>query len=183
MILKKFTSTIVLIALAGMTLVACGEIPSSYQAEYQDKAQGVTFDLTGSAGELTLPGGRKIKSDQEDLKFEDVLAGTSGLYLQKNAVNSDILDVYWLIPNKTTKVEKDGFVWYQAEALFTFIDKNNDSKVSALDMEHCTDGLLMLNVQTKQVQMGCPAGAKVYHLVKTKSLAPKPYSNDDRETP
>ncbi len=172
----KFVKVMMAVAVA-LVAVGCGKIPSAYQGEFVDAASGVKLKLGGSDGELVFADGRKLEAKADDHKFENIKEGKPGIFLGQNTRNGNLVDIFWLNPNLTTRQEVEGFVWYTSEVLYTIVDSKREDKVPSVQFFHCTDGQVMLDMTTQQMQMGCPAGPKVYTFVRGGEEKPKNPSN------
>ena len=78
-------------------------------------------------------------------------------------------NVYWLNPNAASKQVVEGFVWYQSEVIYTIMDAKREDKAPGFQLVHCRDGMVMLDMASKRMQLGCPAGPVNYNLVRLQS--------------
>lgn len=154
---------------------ACGLIPSSYQGEFRDDAAGVTLTLSSQKGILTQSNGEIIEAKAQSLKFEKLLKAETGIYIIKNAIDKNLLEVYWIQPHELPRKEEGGLTWFRGEVYLTFFDIEKTSLAMQLKentneiiLTHCSEGRVMLDTIQKRWQVGCPAGAKVYQLLRTK---------------
>lgn len=163
----KFVKILLLTVIATGS-VACGKIPAAYQGVFVDQAQGVKITLTGSGGSIeTNSDGRKFEAKAEEYTFDNLMAGKAALYVGVNPSNQNMSDVWWINPDLATKQSVEGFVWFQTEAIYTLLDTKREDKVPSVQFFHCRDGVMMLDVATKRVQIGCPAGPRYYNLVRS----------------
>lgn len=153
--------------LLALALSACGKIPSAYQGKYLDAATGTKLSLEGNAGLLNLNSGRQVKGDATALEFQALVEGKPGIYLRSMSEDKNSIEVFFLFPRKETRKEEAGFVWLQAELLYSRMNANQKDKVQQLKMIHCEDGLLMLDMPSKTWNGGCPTGATQYDFVRS----------------
>lgn len=163
-------SKLLLLCAVVLTTVACGKIPEAYRGTFEDRDQGVKLTLGGGEGTLeSTRDGRKLEAKAEDLTFEGLTEGKPGIYVSTNPSNERMMDVYWVNPNLPTKQAVEGFVWYQSEVIYTIMDAKREEKVPNIQLIHCRDGMVMLDLATKRMQLGCPAGPVNYNAVRTES--------------
>jgi hypothetical protein len=161
-------SKLVLLCAVVLTTVACGKIPSAYQGTFVDQEHGVKITLGSSDGTIeTSADGRKFEAKAEEYSFDVLVEGKAALYVGVNPANQNMSDVYWINPNMATKQSVEGFTWYQTEVIYTILDTKREDKVPSIQFFHCRDGMMMLDMATKRVQLGCPAGPKNYNVVRT----------------
>ena len=151
-----------------LSTAACGKIPSAYQGDFADSAQGAKLTLGGDSGKLTTSDGRELEAKADDLTFDKLQEGSTGIYLSKNSANDQLTDVYWIAPNMATKQTGGGLVWFTSEVIYTIMDAKRSDKVPNIEFFHCKDGMVILDSNTKRFQLGCPAGPVRYNMVRTK---------------
>lgn len=157
-----------LIGVVVLSTVACGKIPSAYQGDFVDAAQGAKVSLGGDSGTLSTSDGRALEAKANDLNFDNLQEGKVGIYLSQNSANGNLTDVYWIAPNMATKQEAAGLVWFSSEVMYTIMDSKREDKVASIEFFHCKDGMVMLDTSTKRFQLGCPAGPLHYNMVRAK---------------
>lgn len=159
----KVTLSGILLAAA---LSACGKVPEGYQGKYQDTATGAKLTLESTSGAINLSSGREIKGDFSKLEFDGLIEGKPGIYLRTLSTDDKMNEVFFLFPRKETRKEEAGFVWLNAEILYSRMSADQKEKVQQLKMIHCEDGVLMLDLPTKTWNGGCPTGATQYDFVR-----------------
>lgn len=159
-------SKVLLLAAVVLSTVACGKIPEAYRGKFQDTEKGATMELEASAGKLTLANGRVLEAKADDLSFDALAEGKSGIYVSANPADGRMMDVYWVNTNMATKQEVEGFVWYQSEVIYTLMDSKAKDKVPSIGFFHCTDGMVMLDRGAKRLQVGCPASPVTYRMIR-----------------
>lgn len=156
--------------LASMTMVGCGVVPSSYRGYYDDKQAGVSLELRAQGGVFKkwINGvAQETKADAKDLSFEKLMAAESGLYISTAALYANLTEVYWVQADASTRQEAADLVWFNAEVFFTRIDAQSKDKAQQITLEHCAQGTVMLDVQTKRWQVGCSAGQDEFRFLRT----------------
>ncbi len=164
---KLFRNGLLLTVLAFM-LSACGGIPAAYQGEFRDDALGASMKLSGSEGIFTESDGLAIKTPAIALSFEALMKGKPGIYLRKNPVRQDLIDVYWIQPRFTERQEAGGLVWYPSEVYYTLVSKTQKQKVPSIKMIFSEEGMVTLEPGTKSWQVGWPAQPVEYNLRRLK---------------
>jgi len=162
----SLNNLILVVALA--VLSACGGVPSAYQGEFRDDALGATLKLSGSSGTFSDPTGVAITTPAMALAFEALAKGKPGIYLRKNPVRKDLIDIYWIQPRFSEKQEAGGLLWYPGDVYYTLVSVGQKGKVSELKMLHATDGLVTLEPSTKSWQVGWPASPTQFNFRRTK---------------
>lgn len=163
---KLILNALILAVAAGLS--ACGKnIPSSYQGYFEDKAQGAKLSLDVAKGEVILKDGRKITATINDLKFDDLAGGKAGIYLRSVDNDPERSEVFWIMPNKSTRQEQSGYVWMEAELLYTRLNFKNSKNVKTITMTHCTNGQLNLDLVSKIWMEGCGTDEVEYRFVRS----------------
>jgi hypothetical protein len=151
---------------AVMMLAACGQVPGAFKGTYEDKEKGAKLELQQSEWKLTTADGRVLQAKVEALDVESLKAGKDGVYVLENPTNKTLLDVFFAHPNVSSKQEASGLIWYESELAYTLIDKDQKEPAAAIDFFHCLKGLATIDSVTSRWELGCPAGATTYHLVR-----------------
>jgi len=149
-----------------VSLTNCGLVPSEYRGKYSDPQSGTTLVFNGSSGEFVGSRGKKFEMDMHEIDFKRVAQGNPGIFVTTPKEDENAMDVYWVIPNATSKKSAEGFIWFEAEVLYTQLNTKIEKEAQALKLFHCTDGTVMLDVPTERWQIGCPAGPSYYHMVR-----------------
>ncbi|MGZ3698239.1 MAG: hypothetical protein ACXWPM_02355 [Bdellovibrionota bacterium] len=160
-------SKILFVAAMLIGSMSCGKIPSAYRGNFVDKASGVSLNLTSKDGTLTFADGRKLQAKADDLNFEALSLGKVGIFVRENSQDKDLTDVYWLNPNIASKQNQYGFVWYQSEVIYTIMDSKQKGKISSIQFVQCAEGEVMVDLNSKAIQLGCPAGSPSFDAVRT----------------
>lgn len=155
------------LVLIATILAACNGLPSAYQGNYKDKANGVNLTLNSGSAEISFKNGRKIKSDAEEMSFEALYEGKTGIFSTSRGRDKGLVHIYYVRPIRGTAHTESNFMWYNAEIIYTQADPNRERAVSSIQVIHCTEGNVMLDLPSKRVMLGCGAGAAVYNMKKT----------------
>jgi hypothetical protein len=166
--MEKLFSKLLGLGVLALLLGACGGIPAAYQGQFQDESLGAQLKLGGAEGTFTEPSGMIIKTPAMALSFEALMKGKPGIYLRKNPMREDLIDIYWVQPQFSSKQEAGGLVWYPAEVYYTLVSKNQKEKVSSIKMVHSETGMITLEPATKSWQVGWPASPVEYNLRRIK---------------
>jgi hypothetical protein len=158
-------SLLVIIAVSFLS-VACGKVPSSYIGGFADPEKGATLKIEQNDWTFS-GGGRSLVSKSQDLKFEEIVQGKAGVYIQKNSLNDKILEVYWMNPNLASRFDGAGKVFFTGELIYTQLSSEAKDKVNEINLFHCaTGGQLELDTATQRILMGCPAGPTTYRMLR-----------------
>lgn len=147
-------------------LSSCGKIPEAYRGNFVDKASGTQLSLESGAGTLTDVSGHVLKHDADSLDVKDLEKGKAGLYTRSPGDGSPLdkddkeVEVFWIVPNATTKIEDHGFVSFQAEVLYTRMRTDLKDKVQSFKMLHCMDGMILIDLPSKTWNGGCPGSSQ-----------------------
>ncbi len=152
-------------------LTACGEVvPEAYRGEFVDAASGAKLQMNAESGVYQETSGRIVKARTHEISFEELRKGASGVFMRDNPTNAQILEVYWVSPDLTTKQEAGGIESYQAEVFFFRMEKSKQTKIDLLNTVHSREGIISLDVPTSQWQIGWPAGSS---LLEFRRVQPK----------
>lgn len=156
------------VALAAVALAfsSCGKIPEGYRGKFRDTATGTQVTLNMASGALAFPSGRLIESDASDADFEDLLESKPGIYVRPHAEKPDLVEVFWFNPKPQTRKEESGFVWLEAEVLYSRMNSKDEDKVQQFKMIHCENGMVLLDLPSKTWNGGCPADPIEYDFVR-----------------
>lgn len=152
-----------------LALCSCGKIPSAYRGTFIDQASGTQIVLESSSGTLTEADGRQIKSDANDLQFDALNQAKAGIYLRNTQDNPHETEVFWLVPNASTRQDNASFSWMDSEIIYTRMNSDAKDPVQSFQIQHCKDGTLMLDMLTKTWNGGCPPTAPVLNVVRVKN--------------
>jgi len=108
------------------------------------------------------------ESKAEDKSYDAMAEGKAGIFVSTNPSNERMTDVFWVNPNLASKQAVEGFVWYQSEVIYTVMDAKREEKVPSIQLIHCRDGMVMLDIASKRMQLGCPAGPVNYNAIRVK---------------
>ena len=161
---KMTVVNLILGAAVILLTTACGKIPKGYQGDFVDAASGATLKLESNEGTLKTADGRELKGKAEDQDFGALLEGKPAIYL--SSLQGNNVDVFWLVPNMSTRQEAAGYVWYTSEVIYTQMNAKQDSQVPSISFFRCTDGHVMLDKSTKEMTLGCPAGPQIMNMVR-----------------
>jgi len=161
----KFINLMTVLALCTGS-VACSKIPAAYRGTFEDRGQGAKLVIKATKAQLTFSDGRELKSKAEDLNFEAISSGKPGIFVRENSANPDLLEIFWLNPNVATRQVVEGFVWFDAEMIYTFLDTKITQSVPGLQLLHCTNGSVMVDTATQTFQMGCPEQSPALEMVR-----------------
>lgn len=145
---------------------ACGKIPKSYQGNYVDSNTGAKLTLSGSDGTLTTQDGRTLKSEANTLDYGALLKGQSGIYLRPSESDQDVIEIFWLLPKPETRKTENNFVWMSSEVLYTRMNTRHKNAVPNLEMVHCENGTIMLDLPSNTWNGGCPAERTDYRFLR-----------------
>ncbi len=161
---SKFLITV----LISMWLVGCKAVPMSYRGSYVDAEHGNQLRLKRGKGVLTFADGRVLIAKTERIKFDDLLEGQGGIYVDriKTKGESTVAEVNWIIPDPASKKEVAGFVWFESEVIYTALDLGA-AKKSGITLMHCKNGIVTLDTVSKQWQVGCRAGSAELNFART----------------
>lgn len=150
--LSVMFSAIVLVALS-----SCGKIPSGYQGTFVDKPSGAKLVLDSSSGKYTETSGREISADADSLQYDALAQAKAGLYTRTMAGNDQMMELFWIVPDPASRQENSGFVWYNAEILYTRMPTEAKDQVASISVEHCKSGTIMLDTPSQTWNGGCGA--------------------------
>jgi hypothetical protein len=166
-------------ALAAL-LSACVSIPGAYRGTFQNKAGDVRLSLSMNKGSLELlDENRLIQSKTADYSFKAfqkaIQEGRSAIFGRKNAANERQLDLFWVKPKLDTLQEAEGLTWFEAEVIYTRLNRDQKDKVQTLSALHATEGTVIIDGPTETVQVGWPANPTEYRLrrINDKAVHPK----------
>lgn len=159
---------LLIIAAVAILSVACGKVPSSYQGKFTDASKGATLTIEQNKWSLKTLDGRTIENTTDDMTFDNLVKAQASVFTRDNTANNNLVNVFWTIPQASTRGEGGGMVWYKSEVLEAIVNKKQDDAVGSVQLNHCKDGWLMLDTVTKNTQVGCPAGAIQYNMVRAK---------------
>ncbi|HAR42785.1 MAG TPA: hypothetical protein DCS07_09195 [Bdellovibrionales bacterium] len=161
----KLMKLVLVVALAfGAT--ACSKIPAAYRGTFEDRSLGAKLTLKSTAAQLAFADGRVIQAKAEDLNLAAITEGKAGIFVRENSADLDLLEVFWINPNLASKQGFEGFVWFESELLYTLMNTKTTDSVPSLQLLHCTNGTVMIDVATQALQMGCPAGSAELKMVR-----------------
>jgi hypothetical protein len=148
--------------LSGLLLIAvssCGKIPKGYQGTFKDAVTGTQLTLDDSSGKWVETGGRAIEAKAVDAKLDDLAQGKPGLYMMPVEGNDKIQDVFWIVPDMSTKqsAEQYGvkYVWFNAERINTRMYMDQKDELPKIQLEYCKQGQVLLNLATQEIRGGC----------------------------
>jgi hypothetical protein len=144
-------------ALFLIALSSCGKIPSGYQGTFVDQPSGAKLTLSSSDGTFSEAGGRQITAQADSLQFEALTQAKAGLYTRPVAGNDKMLELFWVIPDAASRQEGAGLVWFSSEILYTRLATEAKDPVASLQVEHCKNGMLMLDIPSQTWNGGCGA--------------------------
>lgn len=162
----KKTAFGLLIAL--VVTAGCKGVPQAYQGEFEDKTNNIHLELAWNKAAISMSG-RNIENKLAEFKIEDLQAGKAQVYAREHAANKDLIELFWVLPNMSTKQEGGGMTWYEAEIFVSLADANLQS-VTELKLLHCARGMVLIDTVTSQSQIGCPGSADHWSLKKTKDV-------------
>ncbi len=158
----------VMIAAGLMGAAYAGEsVPKGYYGEFRDSANGATASIGKKEVKLTLPGGSSFKAKPEELSIKNLTRGEANAYLSKHESDGDLLDFFWVLPIPNSRHEEGPFVWYGAELIQGLMDKDMKDPVANVELFHCREGYVVIDVPTKRWEIGCPAGPDFFQLLRT----------------
>ncbi len=166
--MKMFKISNLLLVACLALLSACGGIPSAYQGEFRDDALGANLKLSGSEGTFSEATGVLVKTPAMALAFEALQKGKPGIYLRKNPMREDLIDIYWIQPRFTEKQEAGGLLWYPTDVYYTLVSTAQEDKVNELRMIYSRNALVTLEPSTKSWQVGWAANPTEFKFRRTK---------------
>lgn len=143
-----------------MALFSCNDVPSEYRGTFIDQPSGTQLTL-GSSDATLNSAGRALKADVDSVDLNDLAAGKPGLYTRASQSNENVIELIWVIPDVASRKENSNFVWFKAEFLYLRMNSEEKNPVQSVQVEHCTDGDLMLDLPTKNWNGGCPENTQV----------------------
>lgn len=180
----------VLIGLALGVLLSgsCSQIPSNYRGEYIDAGKGASLNLESGKATFKFNDGRVVESKVRDLKyvgeslhpsedqalevndaFNELMNGQQALYASQNTSSKTKTDLFWVLPNVESRQTQAQFTWFRAEVFFTVLDQDENANSSGqIKLLYCSNGHVMLNTLTRQIQGGCPPGSIYFDMNKVK---------------
>lgn len=148
--------------------VACNEIPKAYRGSFQDRATGTQLQLKASKGLITFTDGRSMQVKATALTFQGLSEGKTGIFVRPNPTHSQMTEMFWVNPRISTRQENQGFVWFESEVLYTLMDNRSKEQISSFDIISCTNGTVMLDTTTQELEVGCPSGPMTFSMERTK---------------
>jgi hypothetical protein len=143
-----------------VALSSCGKVPSSYQGTFVNQASGAKLELNGSEGKYTESTGRQLSAEAQSLQFDALLQAKAGLYMIPVQNSSKDSELVWIVPDAASRQEYPNVtVWYKAELLQSRINNETKDTVPSITIEHCMDGTVQLDLQSKTFIKGCNATA------------------------
>lgn len=170
MLARKMLVSIV--SIAALLISGCKGVPNAYLGEYQDSTGNVRVELSSTEGTIRLADGRRITSKLEELKFDLLKEGKRALYARENSRVSDLIEIFMIEPNMSTRQESGGLIWYNAEIIFSMIKDKDATAAKNLTLVHCIQGTVLLDTVTSRIQLGCPANPERIELKKTRDQSP-----------
>lgn len=159
------------LSMAGLTLgllAGCRGIPNEYTGEYEDSTRRVKLELSSYEGTIQFADGRSFNAKLEDLNYEKMKDGKRAIYARPNSKNQDLVEIFMVEPDLSSKQESQGLTWFQSEIVYSMIDTKNASASRSITLVHCRQGVVMLDRQSQQVQLGCPENPERITLQKTR---------------
>jgi hypothetical protein len=147
--------SVVLSALVLVALSSCGKVPTAYRGAYIDQASGTKLELDGREGKWTEAGGREITAKADSLQFEALAQAKPGIYTRAVAGDDKLMELFWIVPDVASRQEVSGFAWFTAEIVYTRLQSDAKDPVPTLTVEHCRNGMLMLDLPTQTWSGGC----------------------------
>ncbi len=161
---KMTVVNLILGAAVILLTTACGKIPKAYQGDFVDAATGTTLKLESNEGTLKAADGTELKGKAEDADFDALLDGKPAIYLSTLPGNN--VDVFWVVPNLSTRQEREGRVWYVSDIIYMQMNSKQESQVNNLTMFRCKNGQVSLDKSTKEFVPGCPAAPQYFNMVR-----------------
>lgn len=149
--------SVVFSALVLVALSSCGKVPSAYQGTYLDQVSGSKLELNGQEGKFTEATGREITAKADSAQFDALAQAKAGLYTRSVPGADKTMEFFWVIPEVASRQETSGFVWFNAEILYTRMQTNEKDPVPSISVAHCKNGMLLLDAPTKTWNGGCGA--------------------------
>jgi hypothetical protein len=156
-------STLLLAALS-----SCGKIPQGYRGSYVDQPSGTKLVLTATDGTYSETGGRQIQAKADSLQFDALAQGKAGLYTRALAGNDKMLELFWFVPDAASRQENSGFVWFTSEILYTRMATDAKDPVASIQVEHCKNGMVLLDTPSKTWNGGCGADTAPMNFTRVK---------------
>lgn len=143
--------------LLGLALVitGCGDaIPEAYRGSFIESGSGAGLQLGSQSGTYKEMSGRQLEGRSYKMTFQDLQKGKSGVYFRDHPDNKNLLELFWLNPDLTTKQEAKGIQWFQAEIFYFRMDRNKSGKIDILQTIHSAEGIVSLDLPTSTWQVG-----------------------------
>lgn len=163
-----FAKRLVVILLGFTALVGCKGIPNAYLGLYKDSSRQVELELSTYEAKLRLADGRKLSAKLEEMKFELLIKGQRALYARPNGRNEDLVEIFMVDPNLSTRQEANGLIWYESEIVYTLVNSKDESAAKNISLAHCQRGMVLLDLATNRIRIGCPENPDRFELTKTR---------------
>lgn len=160
--MKTSIQLFVLVGLMTLLSACGGRIPSPYRGDFVDQVSGNELLLEKNAGTLKFATGETLNADADALEFEKLNELKSGIYTRISSVDENLMEVYWIVPNRATLQEVRGFVWFEAEVVHAELNTQETEPVQRIQLAHSSKGVVMLDRDLKEWQVGWPQGAAEY---------------------
>lgn len=152
-----------------LALQACGnQVPGGFRGQYVDASTGATLELNAQSGTFVTPQGRSIAGSRLELGFTELQKGKPGLYMRPNPINKDIIEVFWLEPRMETLQEAGQMQWFESTVIYLRLPAKTTEKQEQINLVYTEIGTVMLDVPTRQWQVGWPADALILDMRKRK---------------
>lgn len=160
--MKKSIQILLVSGLMALLSACGGRIPSPYRGEFVDPVSGNELTLKKDAGTMKFSTGSVLSADAEALEFDKLNELKAGIYTKISAMNEDVMEVYWIVPARASVQEAQGFVWFDAEVIHAEMNIKEKDPVQRIRLAHSSKGMVMLDRELKEWQVGWPQGSAEY---------------------
>ncbi|MBL7715687.1 MAG: hypothetical protein JNL01_09485 [Bdellovibrionales bacterium] len=145
------------IALGLLALASACKLPADTKGKYSSADGKITMEIKGSKAKVTFADGHTLEAKATDLSVQILSEAKAGMYLQNSPTDENILEVFWVNPDRKTLQEQSDFVWMKSEVLIARLPKKvSKGKMQEVQILHCVDGQVLVDRPTGLYEGGCP---------------------------
>ena len=151
----------------GLLAGACGKIPEAYRGKFVDEGSGFVLELGANSGALTQGEAPRQEFEARALEASRLIAGEPGIYLRSvggSGGGSDLLEVFWVQPDRASLQEQYGFVSMRAEVVYTRLRTDPKLPIGSITARYCTSGQILVDRISQSFNGGCPGDSSLLRL-------------------
>lgn len=152
-----FGSKLGFIALGLLVAASACKLPADAKGKFRSADGSITMEIKRNKAKVTFADGHSLEAKAEDLSVSILSEAKAGMYIQTSPTDSNILEIFWVNPDRGTRQEQSDFVWMQSEVLILRLPKKiSKGKMQDVQILHCVDGQVLVDRPTGLYEGGCP---------------------------